>query len=162
MVDGKEASINKVQFLKTDPKARFQGYSFYFREGLCWSDINTTFLKCRKKQKSINDVKSMSFFGLTLKVPESYIISLINSTFLSVYVNDFINNTQTFQINDARQLPIIVPSSKQLLDIDDLFYKAIQIKIQETNSDLSDNENSINLKLLQTKLDKLVLEIYGL
>ena len=32
MVAGKEESINSVQFLKTDPKARYQGYSFYFRE----------------------------------------------------------------------------------------------------------------------------------
>lgn len=30
---------------------------FYFKEGLCWSDINTTYLKCRQKEKSINDVK---------------------------------------------------------------------------------------------------------
>ena len=56
-----------VRFLKTDPKARYQGYTFYFREGLCWSDINTTFLKCRIKQKSIHDVKSMSFFHVQNK-----------------------------------------------------------------------------------------------
>ena len=45
-------SKENVQFLKTDPKARYQGYTFFFKEGLCWSDINTTFLKCRKKQKN--------------------------------------------------------------------------------------------------------------
>lgn len=56
MADGSVVSINRP-FLKTDPKARYQGYTFYFREGLCWSDINTTFLKCRIKQKSIHDVK---------------------------------------------------------------------------------------------------------
>ena len=77
MVDGKEESINSVQFLKTDPKARYQGYSFYFREGLCWSDINTTFLKCRKKEKSIHDVKSMSIFRVFDSVEEDYIITLL-------------------------------------------------------------------------------------
>lgn len=89
---------------------------FYFKEGLCWSDINTTYLKCRKKEKSIHDVKSMSLFGVTDSVPENYIITLINSTFFSFYVDNFVNNTQTFQINDARQLPIVVPS---LLDIEE-------------------------------------------
>lgn len=59
-----------VRFLKTDPKARYQGYTFYFREGLCWSDINTTFLKCRIKQKSIHDVKSMSILACATKFPK--------------------------------------------------------------------------------------------
>ncbi len=86
-----------VRFLKTDPKARYQGYTFYFREGLCWSDINTTFLKCRIKQKSIHDVKSMSIFGVCDKVPEKYILCVINSTLISYYVDTFVNNTQTFQ-----------------------------------------------------------------
>ena len=31
-----------VRFLKTDPKARYQGYTFYFREGFCWIDVNST------------------------------------------------------------------------------------------------------------------------
>ena len=58
----------------------------------------------------------MSIFGVTDAVPENYIITLINSTFISFYVDNFVNNTQTFQINDARQLPIIIPS---LLDIEE-------------------------------------------
>ena len=98
MVDGKEESINSVQFLKTDPKARYQGYSFYFREGLCWSDINTTFLKCRKKEKSIHDVKSMSIFGVFDSVEEDYIITLINSTFISYYVDNFVIYIQTYKL----------------------------------------------------------------
>ena len=76
MVDGKEESINSVQFLKTNSGKKGEGMpvvrnpQFYFREGLCWSDINTTFLKCRKKEKSIHDVKSMSIFGVSDLVEE--------------------------------------------------------------------------------------------
>jgi len=33
---------------------------------------------------------------------------------MSQYVDNFVNNTQTFQINDARQIPIVVPSFEQL------------------------------------------------
>jgi hypothetical protein len=69
---------------------------FYFKEGFCWSDINTIYIKCRLKSDSVHDVKSMSLFGLTEKIPEYYIISIINSTFVSEFVEDFINNTQTF------------------------------------------------------------------
>ena len=101
---------------------------FYFREGLCWSDINTTFLKCRKKQKSINDVKSMSLYSVTDKISDDYVITVINSTFISRYVDDFINNTQTFQINDARQLPIVIPSKEELDFSKKILDQAISIK----------------------------------
>ena len=53
-------SKENVHFLKTNSGKKGEGMpvvrnpQFYFREGLCWSDINTTFLKCRKKQRSIN------------------------------------------------------------------------------------------------------------
>ena len=143
-----------VSSLKKDSKARYQGYKFYFREGFCWSDINTTYLKCRKKQKSIHDVKSMSLFGMTDKVPEDYIITLINSTFISLYVDNFVNNTQTFQINDARQLPIIVPTDKQKAKATAFVEEAIAIK-KTTNSEKA-------LLDLQRRVDKFVEKIYHL
>ncbi len=125
-----------LRFLKTNSGKKGEGMpvvrnpQFYFREGLCWSDINTTFLKCRIKQKSIHDVKSMSVFGVCNKVPENYILCVINSTLISYYVDTFINNTQTFQINDARQLPIIVPTVEQLSFCDTLAKDAIAQKLK--------------------------------
>lgn len=140
--------------MKTDSRARYQGYTFFFKEGLCWSDINTTFLKCRLKQKSINDVKSMSLYGLTSKVPEYYIICLINSTLMSYYVDNYVNNTQTFQINDARQLPIIVPSQDELVELRRIFDDAIRIK-KATN-------HPEELRLLQVRLDNTIDKIYSI
>ena len=155
MADGIEESINSVQFLKTDPKARYQGYTFYFREGLCWSDINTTFLKCRKKEKSIHDVKSMSIFGVTDLISEDYIITLINSTFISYYVDNFVNNTQTFQINDARQLPVIIPQKKENELAIKLVSKAIQVKKSaESTNDTLDS--------IQKEVDSYVESLYHL
>ena len=147
-------SKENVHYLKTDSKARFQGYTFFFKEGLCWSDINTTYLKCRKKQKSINDVKSMSLFGMSDKVPEMYIISIINSTFMSQYVDNFVNNTQTFQINDARQLPFIVPGQQELDDFLEIFKQALHIKLT--------SNNEYELSQLQNQLDLLTMQLYGI
>lgn len=133
-------SKENVRFLKTNSGKKGEGMpvvrnpQFYFREGLCWSDINTTFLKCRIKQKSIHDVKSMSIFGVCDKVPEKYILCVINSTLISYYVDTFVNNTQTFQINDARQLPIIVPTSEQLSFCSALAKAAIAQKIKGNES----------------------------
>ena len=40
----------------------------------------------------------MSIYGTTDKVPEDFIITLINSTLISYYVDTFVNNTQTFSV----------------------------------------------------------------
>jgi hypothetical protein len=129
---------------------------FYFREGFCWSDINTTYLKCRIKEKSINDVKSMSLYSMYEKTPEYYFISIINSEFMSKYVDDFVNNTQTFQINDARQIPIIIPDSIQLKVIEKLFQKSFILKKQKNN------ECNNELIDIQRELDKTTLSLYHL
>ncbi|MDY4789037.1 MAG: DNA modification methylase [Bacteroidales bacterium] len=129
---------------------------YYFREGFCWSDINTTYLKCRIKEKSINDVKSMSLYSMYEKTPEYYFISIINSEFMSKYVDDFVNNTQTFQINDARQIPIIIPDSIQLKVIEKLFQKSFILKKQKNN------ECNNELIDIQRELDKTTLSLYHL
>jgi hypothetical protein len=135
---------------------------FYFKEGFCWSDINTTFLKCRQKQKSINDVKSMSLYAQTEIVPEYFIISIINSNFMSYYVDDFVNNTQTFQINDARQLPIRVPTTKQLEECKQLFQRTIELKksVFENISQECDIENE--LTDIERKMNDIVENLYSI
>jgi len=40
-----------VKALQTDPKARWQGYQFFFREGFCWKDIGMDTLKVKLKEK---------------------------------------------------------------------------------------------------------------
>lgn len=94
----------------------------------------------------------MSLYGLTDKVPEFYIICLINSTMMSLYVDNYVNNTQTFQINDARQLPIIVPSESQLREFKTIFDRAVKIK-RESN-------DSHSLNALQNELDRIVNQLY--
>ena len=154
-------SKENVQFLKTNSGKKGEGMpvvrnpQFYFREGLCWSDINTTFLKCRKKEKSIHDVKSMSIFGVSDLVKEDYIITLINSTFISYYVDNFVNNTQTFQINDARQLPIVIPQKEEIEQAIKFVTKAIRIK----KGDVFANES---LDTIQKEVDLFVEKLYHL
>ncbi|MDD4847650.1 MAG: Eco57I restriction-modification methylase domain-containing protein [Bacteroidales bacterium] len=161
-------SKENVRFLKTNSGKKGEGMpvvrnpQFYFREGLCWSDINTTFLKCRLKEKSINDVKSMSIFPLFDFVPINFIICLINSTFMSYYVDNFVNNTQTFQINDARQLPIIVPTNEILTIVENFFNNAFALKKQQFKNVISNSEAEQKLNNIQEALDVMVRKLYGL
>ncbi|MHB2155004.1 Eco57I restriction-modification methylase domain-containing protein [Calditrichota bacterium GD2] len=133
---------------------------FYFKAGICWTDVNSTYLKCRIKENGIHDVLSMSLFSLTEKVPEYYIISLINSKFISEYVDDFINNTSHFQINDARQLPIIIPTNEQLQEYKQLFNKAISIKKKQFSGILTSLEADKELDVIQKHLDNMVYKLY--
>lgn len=121
-------SKENVHYLKTDPKARFQGYKFYFREGLCWSEIKTHYIRCRIKQKTVNSNKSMAFYSFESGLPIPYIVLLLNSEFIATYINNFINNTQTFGIDDARQIFIVIPEKHELQFAEDLLDKAISIK----------------------------------
>ncbi|RME13617.1 MAG: DNA modification methylase [Bacteroidetes bacterium] len=150
-----------MKFLQTDPKARWQGYQFYFRKGFCWSDIHTLNIKCRIKTNGIHDVKSMSLFSLDNgKYPEFYFVCLLNSTFISEYVFSFVNNTQTFQINDARLVPIIIPTTTQLQSFEQIFNRAYDIQKQKFAGKISKREAEKELDRVQEELDKMVEKMY--
>ena len=149
-------SKENVGYLKSDPKARYQGYLYYFREGFCWSLINGTRsendLKFRISSKGINDVGGMSLSSLLLVVPEYYIVCLGNSNFMSRYTEAFVNFTVNFQVNDARQLPIIIPDKITLNKFESLYKQAIQIKKGYSNEEKLDK--------IQQEIDILVNELY--
>ena len=151
-------SKENVRFLKTDHKARYQGYSFFFKEGFRWSAINGTRssndLKFCYKQQSVNDVQGMSLCCVSNMVTPQYITAIGNADFISRYTEAFINSTVIFQINDCRQIPIIIPSEEQLEAFHQLFCKAIEIKM--TSNDTTQLNN------VQKQLDELTLQLYGI
>jgi len=156
-------SEENVKELSNDPKARWQGYNFYFREGFCWSDIHTILIKCRSKSNGVHDVKSMSLFPLLQKLcPERYLISILNSTFISDYDFNFVNNTQTFQINDARQLPIIIPNEKLLNEFETVFNRAYKIKQKQFDNKISSADAENQLEQVQNTVDEMIYKLYDL
>ncbi len=102
----------------------------------------------------------MSLYSLMDNILTFFIVYLINSCFTSFYVNDFINNTQTFQINNARQLPIIIPTDDQLKSFKELFNNALSTKKQQFNNLISERELEIQLSEIQKALDKMVNALY--
>ncbi len=135
---------------------------FYFKKGFCWTDVNTTYLKCRLKDKGIYDVLSMSLFSQLDNVPDWYFVCLINSEFISEYVDDFVNRTSHFQMNDARQVPIIIPTKRQLEDFEAIFKEAYSIKKDQFAGSISQENAEIKLNDVQEELDRKVYKLYGL
>ena len=81
---------------------------------------------------------------------------------MSLYVDNFINNTSHFQINDARQTPIIIPTSEQYEQFRKIFIAAQSLK-KETFFDNSNEEYANKqLQLLQEQLENLVSELYSI
>ena len=87
---------------------------------------------------------------------------MINSKFVSEYVEDFINNTSHFQINDARQLPIIIPTKEQLEEFELIFNSAYEVKINQFQNTISKSEAENRLEKIQVNLDKKVYNLYGI
>ena len=165
MVGGKEESINSVQFLKTDPKARYQGYSFYFREGFCWNLINGTRssndLKFRMAPIGVNDVGSMTLHLCEHNfLSNSLILAVGNSLLINKYTEAYVNFTVNFQVNDCRQIPIIIPSSEELQNIESLIDKVISIKKSALETDSETDCIDTDLLLIENEIDNAVLSLY--
>jgi methylase of polypeptide subunit release factors len=158
-------SKENVHYLKTSPKSRYQGYTFYFKEGFCWNNnLNERYynIKCKEKKAGIHDVASMSLFELTPKVPAYYLVTLINSSLCGYFYRMFLNNTVNVQVNDLRMLPIIVPSKEQLTECKVLFDDAIETQKAFFNQKISPAERDSRLLDIQKDVDKFAFKIYGL
>lgn len=128
-------------------------FDFRDDQGFCWIDVNSTYLKARIKANGVFDVLSMSLFTMT-NLPDWYYVALINSEFISLYVDNFINNTSHFQINDARQLPIVIPQKKIFESLQKLVADCISLKRTAVIDEILMEEK-------QYELDRLVRLLYG-
>ncbi len=156
-------SAENVTALKNDTRARFQGYTFYFREGFCWNNnLNENYLsiKCRLKSNGVHDVASMSMFTLSHNIPEYYMVTLINSKMLGLIYRNFINNTVNVQINDIKVFPMPVPNSQQLTTCNQLFEEAVLIQRQFFAEKINILERNKKMIDLQVKVDDFVFGLY--
>ena len=90
----------------------------------------------------------------------SFVREFINSELISLYVDNFINNTSHFQINDARQLPIVVPSEAVLTSCKEIVEDAITVKKRLFMGVISPETANHLLKELQQKLDTNIVNLY--
>ena len=157
-------SKDAVSFLRTDSRARWQGYNFFFRNGFCWSDVlnpNSSYIKCRLKAKSVNDVKSMSMYEET-GLGDEYIVSIINSFLSFKMLREFLNGTVAIQINDIRKMPIKIPSDTELNAFKSKFEECLDIQQQYFNGDIEKAEARKQLKPIELEIDKMVNKLYGI
>jgi hypothetical protein len=157
-------SSKAVAELKNSRAARFQNPQFYFKPGVCWIltlNEQSEYFKARLRDAGVFDVNAMSMFVTNNLISEKYLVCLLNSYTIFLYKRNFINSTSAFQINDARQLPIVIPTINQLDQFESLFDRAVSIKKSEYENQLSNAEFNVRLKEVQIELDELVSSLYG-
>ena len=137
---------------------------FNFKEGFCWNNVlnpNARLLKAKMKSASVNDVGSMSLSSLGNAIPNYYLVSLLNSEFLFDYYREFINCTVNIQINDIRQIPVIIPTKEQLAELKPLFDRAVLLKKSVAKNLATDSDIAVELEQIERKIDMFVAELYG-
>ncbi len=155
-------SRENVKVLQTDPKARWQGYQFYFREGFCWNNVlSDEKIKCRLKEKSVHSTEAMTFISLIPNLAnDKYLVCLLNSTFLGNYRMDFINVSHHLTTGDAKEFPIIIPTSDQLKQFEEIFNRAYGVQKSKFEGKISEVEAENQLEVIQKELDEMVEEMY--
>lgn len=115
------------------------------KEGFCWNNLlnpNARLLKVKLKGESVNDVGSMSLYAIDL-LSNKFIVALLNSNVLFDYYREFINCSVNIQVNDIKQLPIIIPTKEFAFLIESLADKAIKKKQKLVDNDLEFIEEEI-------------------
>lgn len=167
-------SKENVSFLKGNSGKKGEGMpvvrnpQFYFRAGFCWTNVSTPineeskYIKCRMKDQTVNDVGSMSMYPILESISAKYLVCLMNTRFFFDYLKCFINQSVNLQLNDIRQLPVVIPTKEQHGEFEDLFDRAYAIKIERFDSKISAEDAEQKLQVIQTELDEKVTGLYGL
>ena len=132
-------------------------------EGFCWNNVlnpKARLLKTKLKLASVNDVGSMSLMPIMAEVSSKFIIGLLNSNLIFDYYREFVNCTVNIQINDIRQIPIVIPQREQLKVFESLVDKAISIKKSALEIDSKTDCIDTNLLLIENEIDNAVLSLY--
>lgn len=95
-------------------------------------------------------------------IPDWFYVVVINTSFMSLYVDNFINNTSHFQINDARQVPIVIPTESQLHKAKELFNNAFDIKRKQLRQELQEEVALASISSIEASVESLVRSIYGI
>lgn len=102
----------------------------------------------------------MSLMPILEELSSKFIIGLLNSNLIFDYYREFVNCTVNIQINDIRQIPIVIPQKEQLKVFESLVDKAINIKKSALEIDSETDCIDSNLLLIEDEIDHAVLSLY--
>lgn len=159
-----------IHHYSTSPIARnFSNNKHYFKSGLSWNIINGTRnsnnLKFKYILPSVNDVGGMK---LTTSdeakklLSDKFLCCVLNSYLNNRLTESFINFTVNFQMNDARQIPIIIPTQKELEAFEKKYDECFAIQEEYFSGDIDKTEARTKLRPIEVEIDEMVNKLYGI
>jgi hypothetical protein len=142
-----------------NPQPRWQGYRFFFTEGVTWTAVaNHVPMKARLQPKCVFDADSMRLTPVGATVSAAVFLGLLNSNLLSYFKWRFIKNTQKYEIGDLRLLPVVIPSPEQSEHLERTVRSAVSVQ-----TDILQNGalRQTELSVLQEQVNAAVEELYG-
>lgn len=159
-----------IQHYLTSPIARnFSNNKHYFKSGLSWNIINgtrnTNNLKFKYILPSVNDVGGMKLTSSEEAkkiLSDKFLCCVLNSFFTNRLTESFINFTVNFQINDARQIPIIIPTKEQLTAFEKKYDECFAVQEEYFAGEIDKTDARTKLRPIEAEVDKMVNRLYGI
>ena len=102
----------------------------------------------------------MSLMTVETNISNRYIIGLLNSNLIFDYYRVFINCTVNIQINDLRQIPIMIPVIEDLHRLVSLIDKAVKIKKLALLENRANFRLTAILKDIEKEIDMKIFQLY--
>ena len=126
----------------------------YFRAGLTYNIHGRGVpLKAKYQPKCVFDASASRLNPVFPGVTARHLLAVFNSNVISFYVKRFLNNTW-FEINDLRQIPLVVLTKEESVRIDRLVDAAIRVKEAEFRDKPIPNEQASFIRTIAQKLNK--------
>ena len=122
-------SKENVEWLQNAPEARWQGYTFFFTEGVTYTLLgNHTSLKAKLQPKCVFDAGASRLTPIVEHISAHCFLAILNSDLFSFIIKKFIKNTAAFEISDLRMSPFIIPNKQLAAELETLAMKAVEAK----------------------------------
>ena len=181
-----------IKYSGKNKNYRLRDKSLYFKEGLTWSDVNSSYFGVRYSPNGyLFDMKGSMIF-----VEANYNIKVLAAILCSKIIGELIqvlNPTISFQVNDIKRIPVLIVENKIEEQLESLVNENIEISKYEwdqyetswdfsehplisyskikgefpleeyVKSSIEDMENKIQrVKDNEEKINEILIDLYGL
>ncbi len=155
-----QQNVEELKRSKTT-NSRWQGNEYFFKPGFGWVDYFGGRVKGFYVEPTVYSKNVVKFHSELLK--DEYLLGLLNSAYITIYVKNYITNTRTLQVNDGKLIPIKIPTSEQNETIVGCVKTIMSLKTDLEKAEDKNERQRLMEQVARNEglIDDLVFEIYG-
>ena len=124
--------------------SRWQGFQYFDNTGFAWVDYFTDKMKAFYVEAGPYSKNTVKLHSINDLISDKYILALLNSSFISYYVKNFITGTHTLQINDGRLIPVKIPTPDVKNVLENLVDQILERLTASSTAIVTDLELQVN------------------